>query len=173
MVQYKIVSRNNQSEHDIMYVGMYQSDRNVTFQTFSTSASAVWKASENDCCWSKHNGVNALNWNILTDWIFCTGISLLNEFFVLEYFYWMNILYWNIPTDWIICTGISLLIEYFALEYLYNEYFALEYPYWLNIVYCNISTVWKLCTEISLLTEYFVLECLYWLNIVHWNIPTD
>ena len=29
----------------------------------------------------------------------CNGMSLLAEYFVLEYPCWLNILYWNIPTD--------------------------------------------------------------------------
>jgi hypothetical protein len=49
--------------------------------------------------------------------MFCTGMSLLAEYFVLEYPYWLNIIYWNIPTDGIFCTEISLLAEYFVLEY--------------------------------------------------------
>jgi hypothetical protein len=52
----------------------------------------------------------------------CTGISLLAEYVVLEYPYWLNMLYWNIPTDRIFCTGISLPTVYFVL----TEYFVLQ-----------------------------------------------
>ena len=37
-------------------------------------------------------------WNILTDCIFCTRVSSLTAYFILEYSYWLYILYWNILT---------------------------------------------------------------------------
>jgi hypothetical protein len=58
-------------------------------------------------------------WNILTDSMFCTGISLLTEYFVLAYPCLPTILYWHILAYQIFCTGISLLTEYFVLEYPY------------------------------------------------------
>jgi hypothetical protein len=50
---------------------------------------------------------NLLYWNILTDCIFCTGMALLSEYFVLEYPYWLHILYWNGLTAWVFCTGMA------------------------------------------------------------------
>jgi hypothetical protein len=74
--------------------------------------------------------------HILADGIFCTGISLLAEYFVLD-----NLKGdWNILTDGIFCTGISLLTEYLVLDIITGGIF---------------------CTGISLLTEYFVLEYPY------------
>jgi hypothetical protein len=61
--------------------------------------------------------VNILYWNIPTGWIFCTGTSLLAEYFALEHPYWLTILYWNILTNGIFCTGTSFLAEYFLLEH--------------------------------------------------------
>ena len=57
--------------------------------------------------------------NILPNWIFWPGISLLNRYFVLqcprEYSSLLNILCWIIAADWICCNEILLLIEYFVL----------------------------------------------------------
>ena len=64
-------------------------------------------------------GMNILYWIILTDWFFCTGISLLTEHAVLEYPYWL-----------IFCTGISLL----------TGYFVMGYSYWLNMLYWHIPS---------------------------------
>ena len=44
-----------------------------------------------------------------TDWICCTGMFLLTEYFVPEYSYGLIILQWNFPTHWIFRTGMSLL----------------------------------------------------------------
>jgi hypothetical protein len=35
----------------------------------------------------------------MTEYYYLTGTSLLAEYFVVEYPYWLNIVYWNIPTD--------------------------------------------------------------------------
>jgi hypothetical protein len=132
--------------------------------------------------------MNHLYWNIPADWIFCTGIFLLNEYFVLAYSCWMNDLYWNIPTEWIIYTGIFLLAEWFVLEY----------SCWLNILYWNIPAEWIFCTGIFLLNERLVpssgfatsalsLSCdvgnvrdvnhfpgdIVLSDFFYWNIPTD
>jgi hypothetical protein len=40
-----------------------------------------------------------LYWTISTGWLFCTGVSLLAGYFVLEEPYWLSFVYWNIPTD--------------------------------------------------------------------------
>jgi hypothetical protein len=61
-----------------------------------------------------------LRWNILTGWIFCTGIYLLAGYID------------------IFGTGISLVAGYFVLESLLTGYFVLEYPYWLDILYWNL-----------------------------------
>jgi hypothetical protein len=96
---------------------------------------------------------------IATDWMFCTGIFPLIEYFVLEYSYCLKF-YRNIPIDWIFCTGIFLLAEYcFTGIFLITEYFV--YPYWLNVLYWNIPANWMFCTGISILTEIFVLEYPY------------
>ena len=98
--------------------------------------------------------MSILYWNIPTDWLFCTGISLLT---------WLTILYWNIPTDWIFYTGMSLLAGFFVLEY---------------------STDWIFCTGVYLLTEYcvhwlipiggsFLLPFSSWLTFSHWKFSAD
>jgi hypothetical protein len=61
---------------------------------------------------------------------FCTEMSLLTDYFTLEYPYWLTFLYWNIPTDGLFCTGISLLANFFVLKY----------PYWRTILHWNIPT---------------------------------
>ena len=64
-------------------------------------------------------------WIARTEWISCTKIFLLAEYFVLEYLHWSayfalwwpyrpNVWYWNAPTDWTACTEWSLLVECFA-----------------------------------------------------------
>jgi hypothetical protein len=66
-----------------------------------------------------------LYWKEYTYWLnilFCTGISLLARYFVLEYPYWVDVVYWNILTGLMLCTGISLLAGY--------------------LVYWNILTGW-------------------------------
>jgi hypothetical protein len=132
-----------------------------------------------------------LYWNILTNWILCTGMYSDRLVIFTGIFLLAEYLYWNILTGWIFCTGIFLLAEYFVLEY----------PYWLNILYWNILTDWIFCTGmysyrliiftgifllaehfvlehvtdyftgIFLLTEYFVLEHLT--DYFYWNILTD
>jgi hypothetical protein len=54
--------------------------------------------------------------SILHDSEVSTELSLLAEYFLLDYPYWLNSLFWNIPTILIFLTGISLLAEYFVLE---------------------------------------------------------
>ena len=116
---------------------------------------------------------------------FGTGIFLLTECIVLEYFHsrnivrcniptdWilileypccLNILYWNAPTDWIYCSGIFLL----------TKYFLLQCSHCLNICTgISLMTEYVLLEYISLLTEYIVLKYSYWLNILYWNIRTS
>jgi hypothetical protein len=93
--------------------------------------------------------------------MFWTGISLLTEYFILEYPWWLNVLNWNILTDWIFYTGISLEAECFEQKY----------PYWLNILYWNIPAGWTFRIGIFLLTEYFVLECPWSLKCFELEYP--
>jgi hypothetical protein len=137
--------------------------------------------------------MNILYWNVtdwmfctgislLYKWIFCTGMSLLTGYFVLECPYWLDILYWNVLTDWIFCTGISLQMNIlywnippkwiFCTGMVLTGYFVLAYPYWLDISYRNVLTDWIFCTGMSLLTGYFALECPYWLLVWHRAPPS-
>jgi hypothetical protein len=59
----------------------------------------------------KRSKLNVVYCNIPTNWMFCTVISLLTEYRVLSYPYWLSVLYCKIPTDWVFCTVISLLTE--------------------------------------------------------------
>ena len=106
-----------------------------------------------------------------TDWLCCTGISLLTDHVVLEYPCWLTILYWNILTGRLCCSGMSLLTDYFVLEYpcwrtiLYwsipADYFVLKYSYWLTILHSNVLTDWLLYWNIP--TDWFLC----------WNTPTS
>jgi hypothetical protein len=74
--------------------------------------------------------LNILYRNIPTDSIFCTGISVLTQYFALEY-----------PSSLNICTGISKVTDYFALEYQKRtEHFVTEYPNGLNILHWDTQT---------------------------------
>jgi hypothetical protein len=92
--------------------------------------------------------LNILYWNIhlLTEYFVLEYFCWLN-IFLLEHFCWLNILCWNIPTDWIFCTGIYICWLNFLCWNISADWI---FFYW------NIFADWIFCAGISLLTEYFV-----------------